>query len=102
MVKQFPTLSNHSAGHVPVCRADPLSKGASTTVLVFFRNTFLFKFVQKHNILLKGKRIKILLLDTTHNNWQHLLCKMDFIFITIMEMMVYNTHLKNHIHLDLI
>lgn len=65
MVKQFPTLSNHSVGHVPMCRADPLSKGASTTVLVFFRNTFLFKFVQKENIQ-EGKRIKILLLDTTH------------------------------------
>ena len=71
-------------------------------VLVFFRNTFLFKSVQKENILQEGKRIKILLLDTTHNNLQHLLCKMYFIFITIMEIMVYNTHLKNHIHLDLI
>ena len=101
MIKQFPTFPNHSAGHVPVWRADLLSKGASTTLVVFFRNTFLFKFVQKENIQ-EGKRIKILLLDTTHNNWQHLLCKMDFILITIMEIMVYNTHLKNHIHLDLI
>ena len=101
MVKQFPTFPNHRVGHVPVCRADHLSKGASTTVLIFFRNTFLFKFGQKESIQ-EGKRIKILLLDTTHNNWQHLLCKMDFIFITIMEIMVYNTHLKNHIHLDLI
>ena len=71
-------------------------------VLVFFRNTFLFKSVQKENILQEGKRIKILLLDTIHNNLQHLLCKMDFTFITIMEIMVYKTHLKNHIHLDLI
>ena len=47
MVKQFPTLSSHSLDHVPEYRADPLSKGASTTALVFFRNTFLFKFVQR-------------------------------------------------------
>ena len=102
MVKQFPTLSSHSLGHVPEYRADPLSKDASTTALVFFRNTFLFKFVQKDNTLQKGKRMKILLLDTAHSNWQHLLCRMDFTFMTIMEIMVHNTHLKNHIHLDLI
>ena len=65
MVKQFPTLSSHSLGHVPEYMADPLSKDASTTALVFFRNTFLFKFFQKDNILQKGKRMKILLLDTT-------------------------------------
>ena len=35
MVKQFPTFPNHSVGHVLVCRADPLSKGASTSVGIF-------------------------------------------------------------------
>lgn len=40
MVKRFPTSPNHSVGHVPVCKADPLSKSASTTVLGFFRNIF--------------------------------------------------------------
>ena len=102
MVKSFPHFQAIVWVTCLSTWADPLSKGASTTVLVFFRNTFLFKFVQKDNTLQKGKRMKILLLDTAHSNWQHLLCRMDFTFMTIMEIMVHNTHLKNHIHLDLI